>query len=84
VSGSLTLVTSLDIFLAVGLACLHVMGLFYFNIFYFVIFYHCIFKAYSFLMRNRQGGDPIERRGGGEQGGVDGKETVIRIYCMGK
>ena len=41
-----------------------------------------LLESYSFLMRNRKG---VNLEGSGEKvGGVEGQETVLRIYCMRK
>jgi hypothetical protein len=41
-------------------------------------------EACSFVMRSRQEVD-LEGRGGGKKlRGVEGKETIIRIYCIRK
>lgn len=53
-------------------------------IFYFVMFCYYLLGACSFLMRDRKGMDRDGRRCGEELGDIQGRETVIRIYCMRK
>ena len=43
-----------------------------------------LLEACSFLMRDRKGVDLDGRRGGEELGGVEGGETIIRIYYVRK
>ena len=43
-----------------------------------------LLEACSFLMRDRKGVDLDGRDGGEELGGVEGEETVIRIYYVRK
>ena len=41
-----------------------------------------LLEACCFLMRHRKGMDPEGKGGEEEVEGVEGEETVIRIYCM--
>ena len=43
-----------------------------------------LLEACSFLMTDRKGVDPEKRRGGEELGGVQGRESIIRVYCIKK
>lgn len=58
--------------------------LIYLIIFCFVMIDCYILKAYFLLMRDRKGMDPEGGRGGEELGGLEGGDTVIRIYCIRK
>ena len=52
--------------------------------FYFDMFGCYLLEACSFLMIDRKGVDPEKRRGGEELGGVQGRESIIRVYCIKK
>lgn len=43
-----------------------------------------LLEGCSYQMRDRKRMDLNWRGGGEELGGVEGEETVFRIYCMGK
>lgn len=51
--------------------------------FLFVLFYYCPSND-CFLRRLRKGVDLEGRRGGEKLEGVEGRETIVRIYCVGK
>jgi hypothetical protein len=60
------------------------MILLYSILFYFVMFCCYLLEACSFLRRDRKEVDLDGRRGREELGGIEGREAVIRKYCMRK
>lgn len=49
--------------------------------FYYILFCHLL-EAFSLLVRDRKKVDPEGSEGREGLGGVEGGETVTRIYCM--
>lgn len=68
-------------FLSVGLPCLILIwysSLNFYFIFFYVLFY--LRETCSFLMRERKGMDSNEREGREQLKGLEGGETIFRIY----
>jgi hypothetical protein len=56
----------------------------YILLFYFIVLFCHLLENCSFLMTDKTGVVLDESGGGEDLEGVKGRETVIRMYCMGK
>jgi hypothetical protein len=65
------------LFLLLVLSNSNVLGFFHIVVFCFIII---PYDSVCFLMRDRKGVGPDERGEGQKLGGIEGRESVIRVY----